>query len=111
MAELAHHNLEVDTAVDWTETLTWRRDGSLINLTGWAAVAEARLATDAPALVTFNVANGGAAGTTILSATKEQLAPLAGRRAVWGITLTPPGAGEALVMEGFVHFQARVGAL
>lgn len=107
MADVAHHNLDIDTSADWSETLTWNSNGVAIDLTGWTAIAQARLG--GILLFTFDVTVGGTDGTTVLAAPADQLAPLAGTTAFWGITIAPPGAGDVLVMEGWARFQQRVG--
>lgn len=109
MAEVAHHNLSIDTSADWNATLTWRDSGQPIDLTGWTATAQARRAPDGPVALTFAVAVGSTDGTTILTATKANMAPLTGETLVWGITVEPPIPGDALVMEGFAHFEERIG--
>lgn len=115
-------SLVMDKGATFEITFVYRRDGELVDLTGWGARAQVRQRPDTAALITFD-ANPAAPernaeivlgddGSITLRASSTLTDDLVIERGIWSLELTdparPPGMGTWRILEGDVLSTAEV---
>jgi hypothetical protein len=108
------YDLCIQQGATFTKVITWKRDGALVNLTGWTARMQIRATTEAATalidLTTENgrIALGGTAGTITLTISATDTAALTAGRGVYDLELVSPGGLVTNLMGGVVSIPRNI---
>jgi hypothetical protein len=108
-------NLTIDQGTTWNCVLTWKINGTAVNLTGYSARLQARQhfssGTTVLALTSTpadGITLGGVAGTITLSLTATQTAALPALLCVYDLELVSPSGEVTRLVEGTLTVTAEV---
>jgi hypothetical protein len=106
-------DLTIEQGTTYSQTLTWKIDGTAVNLTGYTARMQAR--TDVTATTTIlsltqsaGLTLGGVAGTIIIALTATQTTALAAGNYVYDLELASSGGVVTRLVQGTLTISAEV---
>lgn len=106
-------NLAVEQGTTFSQTLTWKIDGTAVNLTGYTARMQAR--DDVTSTTTIlsltqgaGLTLGGVAGTIIIALTATQTAALVAGNYVYDLELASSGGVVTRLVQGTLAVSAEV---
>jgi hypothetical protein len=106
-------NLAVEQGTTFSQTLTWKIDGTAVNLTGYTARMQARDdVTSSTTILSLTQAAGltlgGVAGTIIIALTATQTAALVAGNYVYDLELASSGGVVTRLVQGTLAVSAEV---
>lgn len=113
MSIVGTHNFEILQGETWTRTLTWKVDGTAVDLTGYTARMQVRQkVTSADTLLSLTSASGitlgGSAGTITLSVSAVDTAAMTWREGVYDLELVSGGGEVTRLIEGRITVSPEV---
>jgi hypothetical protein len=106
-------NLTVEQGTTFSQTLTWKIDGTAVNLTGYTARMQARDDVTSSATIlsltqSAGLTLGGVAGTIIIALTATQTAALVAGNYVYDLELASSGGVVTRLVQGTLAVSAEV---
>jgi len=106
-------NLAVEQGTTFSQTLTWKIDGTAVNLTGYTARMQARDdVTSSTTILSLTQAAGltlgGVAGTIIIALTATATAALVAGNYVYDLELVSSGGVVTRLVQGTLEVSAEV---
>jgi hypothetical protein len=106
-------NLTVEQGTTFSQTLTWKIDGTAVNLTGYTARMQARDdVTSSTTILSLTqsagLTLGGVAGTIIIALTATQTAALVAGNYVYDLELASSGGVVTRLVQGTLAVSAEV---
>ena len=106
-------NLTVEQGTTFSQTLTWKIDGTAVNLTGYTARMQARKDVASSETIfsltqSAGLTLGGAAGTIIITLTATQTAALIAGNYVYDLELVSSAGVVTRLVQGTLAVSAEV---
>lgn len=107
------YNISVYQGTTFTLAPVWKIDGLPVNLTGYTADMQVRVATDQPIIIELSTANGravinGGLGQIILTLTAGETSTLTEGTYLYDLNLTAPNSTVTKILTGNFTVQASV---
>lgn len=108
-------NLTIEQGTTWVSVLTWKINGTAVNLTGYAARMQARRATGSVAKVldltstpAAGITLGGVLGTITITLTEAQTKAIDPGTLVYDLELVSPSGEVTRLVQGHIDVPAEV---
>ena len=106
-------NLAIEQGATFSQTLTWKIDNILVNLTGYTARLQARTDVTAPTTIlsltqAAGITLGGAAGTIVIAQSATQTAALVAGNYVYDLELVSSAGVVTRLVQGTFTVSAEV---